>query len=46
MNIGISVRKGNVELKNKINDVVGKMTKDDFNKMMSDATKIQPLSES
>ena len=46
VNIGISVRKGNVELKNKINDVVGKMTKDDFNKMMSDATKIQPLSES
>ena len=45
INIGISVRKGNTELKDKINDVVGSMTKDDFNSIMADAIKIQPISE-
>ncbi len=46
VNIGISVRKGNTELKDAINDVVGKMTKDDFNKMMEDAIAVQPISDS
>ena len=45
VNIGISVRKGNTELKDKINDVVGSMTKDDFNSIMADAIKIQPISQ-
>lgn len=46
VNIGISVRKGNTELKDKINDVVGKMTKEDFNSMMEEAVKIQPIDNS
>ena len=45
INIGISLRKGNTELKDKIDAVVGEMTADDFNAMMAEATKIQPLSE-
>ena len=45
INIGISLRKGNTELKEKIDAVVGEMTADDFNAMMAEATKIQPLSE-
>ena len=44
INIGISVRKGNTELKDKINAVLGKMTKDDFNNLMTEATKIAPTS--
>ena len=45
INIGISVRKGNTELKDAIDAVVGEMTADDFNEMMAEATAIQPLSE-
>ena len=45
INIGISVQKGNTELKEAIDNVVGKMTADDFNSIMADATAIQPLSE-
>ena len=45
VNIGISVQKGNTALKDAIDAVVGKMSKDDFNKMMEEATAIQPLSE-
>lgn len=45
INIGISVRKGNTELKDKINEVVGSMTKDDFNSIMADAIEIQPISQ-
>jgi len=46
VNIGISLRKGNTVLKDAINNVVQKMTKDDFNKMMSDAIAVQPISSS
>ena len=45
INIGISLRKGNSELKDAIDAVVGEMTADDFNAMMAEATAIQPLSE-
>lgn len=45
INIGVSVKKGNTELKNKIDSVLKKMTADDFNKIMAEATKIQPLAE-
>lgn len=45
INIGISVKKGNTELKDKINNALKGMTADDFNKIMGEATKIQPLSK-
>jgi len=45
INIGVSVKKGNAELKDAINGVLDKMTKDDFNKMMEEAIKVQPLSK-
>ncbi|MBQ7699180.1 MAG: transporter substrate-binding domain-containing protein [Clostridia bacterium] len=44
INIGISVQKGNTELFNKINDALKGMTADDFNAIMNDAIKIQPVS--
>ena len=34
INIGISLKKGNTELKDAINSVLTKMTKDDFSSMM------------
>ena len=45
INIGISVKKGNTELKNKIDSVLKDMNADDFNAIMAEATKIQPLAE-
>lgn len=45
INIGISVRKGNTELKDKINSALAGMTEDDFNRIMDEAAKIQPLSK-
>lgn len=45
INIGISLKKGNEELKNKIDSVLKDMTADDFNSLMAEASKIQPLSE-
>lgn len=45
INIGISVKKGNTELKNKIDSMLKDMTADDFNAIMAEATKIQPLAE-
>lgn len=44
INIGISVMKGNTELFNAINDALKGMTADDFNAIMADAIKIQPVS--
>ena len=44
INIGISVQKGNTELFNAINDALKGMTAEDFNKIMADAIKIQPVS--
>lgn len=44
INIGISVQKGNDELTNAINSVLGNMTEADFNAMMDEAIAAQPLS--
>lgn len=45
INIGISLKKGNTELKDSINGVLSKMTEEDFNKMMEEAISVQPLSK-
>ena len=45
VNIGVSVKKGNTELKNKIDAVLSTMTQDDMNALMQQAISIQPLSE-
>jgi len=45
INIGVSVKKGNTALTDKINGVLAGMTKDDFNSMMQEAISVQPLSE-
>lgn len=44
INIGISLKKGNDELKDAINEVLGEMTEDDYNEMMDEAISVQPLS--
>lgn len=44
-NIGISLKKGNTELKDAINGVLSKMTKADFDKTMEEAISVQPLSK-
>ena len=43
VNIGISMRKGNTELKAAIDGVLSGMTAQDFNDMMAQATAIQPI---
>jgi putative lysine transport system substrate-binding protein len=43
INIGISLKKGNTELLNLLNDALSKLTVDDFERMMNDAIKVQPL---
>lgn len=45
INIGVSVMKGNTELKDAIDAVLGEMSADDFNALMDQAIAIQPLSE-
>lgn len=45
INIGISVRKGNSELLEKINNVLKDYTEEDFKNMMNDAISVQPLAE-
>lgn len=45
VNIGVSVMKGNTELKNQIDAVLSTMTPDDMNALMAQAIAIQPLSE-
>ncbi len=45
INIGISVKKGNTELLDKINEVLATMTVDDYEEMMKEAISVQPLSE-
>ena len=45
INIGISIRKGNTELKDKINAVLSKLTVDDYNAMMNEAISVQPLAQ-
>lgn len=44
INIGISLKKGNTELRDAINSVLAEMTPDDYTKMMDDAIAVQPLS--
>ncbi len=44
INIGISLKKGNTELKDAINGVLSEMNETDFDKMMEDAIAVQPLS--
>ncbi len=45
INIGISIRKGNTELLNKLNEALATLTTDDFAKMMDEAIANQPLSQ-
>ena len=45
INIGVSLKKGNTELKDAINGVLSKMNETDFDKMMEDAIAVQPLSK-
>ena len=45
INIGISLMKGRTELKNAIDSALEGMTADDFNTLMNEAIKIQPLSQ-
>ena len=45
INIGIALQKGNDELKDAINGVLGEMTEDDYSEMMDEAISIQPLAE-
>lgn len=45
INIGISVRKGNTELKDALDAVLKDMTADDFNALMAEAIKVQPIAE-
>ena len=43
INIGISVMKGNSVLKEAMDAVLGKMTAEDFNKLMAEAVAVQPI---
>ena len=45
VNIGVSLRKGNSELKSAIDSVLSTMTADGFNALMAEAINVQPLSE-
>jgi putative lysine transport system substrate-binding protein len=45
VNIGIAVQKGNSTLKDAINSVLKDYTADDFNNIMNEAIKVQPLSK-
>jgi putative lysine transport system substrate-binding protein len=44
INIGISLRKGNADLLNKLNEALAELTVADFERMMNEAIKVQPLS--
>ena len=45
INIGISLQKGNTELKDAINGVLSEMTVEDYEEMMNEAISVQPLSD-
>ena len=45
INIGISVMKGNTELKDALDAVLSEMTADDFNALMAEAIAVQPIEE-
>ncbi len=46
VNLGISVKKGNTTLKDALDKVLKTMTKDDFDKLLSQAISIQPITKS
>ena len=43
INIGISMRKGNTALKEKLDEVLSPMTEQDFNDLMAQAIAVQPI---
>ena len=43
INIGISMGKGNTELKQKLDEVLSPMTEQDFNDLMAQAISVQPI---
>ncbi|MBP1581879.1 MAG: transporter substrate-binding domain-containing protein, partial [Oscillospiraceae bacterium] len=43
INIGISMQKGNTELKDAINKILSTMTPDDYTALMEEAISLQPL---
>ena len=45
VNIGVSLMKGNTELREAIDSVLSEMSAEDFNELMAQAIEIQPLSE-
>ena len=45
INLGISMKKGNTELLDAVNGVLGGLTVEDYEAMMADAIAVQPLSE-
>ena len=45
INIGISLKKGNTELKEKLDSVLYTMTEEDFTELMDQAISVQPLSK-
>lgn len=45
INIGISIKKGNTELLDKINAVLDTLTEDDYVRMMEEAAAVQPLAK-
>lgn len=45
VNIGISIMKGNTELKDALDSVLSEMTAEDFNKLMAEAIAVQPIEE-
>ncbi len=45
INIGISLQKGNAELKDAINGVLAELTNEDYVEMMNEAISVQPLSD-
>ena len=45
VNIGISLKKGNTALKEKLDSVLSVMTEEDFTELMDQAISVQPLSE-
>lgn len=45
INIGISLKKGNTELKEKMDSVLSTMTEEDFTELMDQAISVQPLSK-
>lgn len=44
INIGISIRKGNTDLKEAMDSVLSTMTAEDFNELMAQAVAVQPIS--